>query len=112
MTDDPAETLAGAQCVGEEPIGFSDSQGMKMDQAIVAAFALMLVGRSPEYQEGYAAGYAEAVRAVERNRDHFMRLVPGFKFETHDEAMRRIYSSPWSEQHEEGGAVVRAQGSE
>lgn len=77
-----------------------------MDPVIIAAFATMLNGKSPDYQEGYAAGYMAAVEAVEKNRDHFMQLLGGPQ-ETHEEALKRIYSTEWNGSHHNVETVMR-----
>ncbi len=47
------------------------------------------------FAEGWCEGYKLAVQLVGRNRDHFMKMLakPEAPFETHVEAMKRIYAN-------------------
>ena len=48
--------------------------------------------KSADYWNGWYAGYVRAQKVSMENRDHFRRLLEGIvPFETHDEAIARIY---------------------
>ncbi len=51
--------------------------------------------KNRDFAEGWCDGYKFAVQLVGRNRDHFMKMLakPEVPFETHDEALKRIYAS-------------------
>jgi hypothetical protein len=52
----------------------------------------MLDGKSDDYKAGFQDAMRLAVEMVMRNRDHNRRLS-GHPFESHDDAMKRIYST-------------------
>lgn len=58
-----------------------------------------------DFSDGWCAGYRQAVTSLQQNRTRWRKRV-GLPAEATENSLKRIYATPWDQQHKDGPTIV------